>query len=326
MKMERVALVTGASGFIGRRLCQALKAQGWRVVGVCRKDASGPWDRLIKHEFGSGAFEVDEEPEWVFHLAARTHALAETPKEKAAYLRTNVEGMKELLAAVGGRPGVRVVFASSVKAFGEATPCSGVDEDVIAYPNTPYGESKLAAEKLLLDSILGPRSTILRLAMVYGVGQKGNLAEMIRAVSRNRFPPIPENGNRRSMVHVDDVVEALLAAATAPVTVCGGRVYYIAGARSWSSRELYVEMCRALGRPVRDWAIPLPVLRVAGGIGDAVGFVRGRRFVWDSDKYNKLFGSACFLSERAMRELGYRPRRSPETEMVKMAREELLER
>ena len=324
MTMNRTALVTGASGFIGRRLCARLQAEGWRVIAVARRQVPGPWDNLIVHELGSGPLMVTQPPAIVFHLAGRTHALAERPGERDTYFRVNVTGMQELLTALGSQTGMRVVFTSSVKAFGEETPPEGVDEAVSARPTTPYGESKLAGERLLLSSPLGAQAVVLRLAMVFGEGQKGNLAEMIKAVAQGRFPPIPENGNRRSMVHVDDVIEALFAAMAAP-PVCGGRVYYVAGPKAWSSREIYVEICRALGHSVPRWVVPVWVLRRAGKFGDLIGVVRGKRFLWDSDKCAKLFGSACYSPARAARELGFSPRTGLETALPAMVREALAE-
>jgi len=324
MIAKRTALVTGATGFIGRRLCERLKREGWRVIAVARQQIPGPWDEMVVHELGSGSLVLPEPPAAVFHLAGRAHALAERPGEREAYFRVNVTGTQELLSALGDDVGVRVVYTSSVKACGEETGPEGLDEGAACHPTTPYGESKLAAESVLLTSPFGPQAIVLRLAMVFGEGQKGNLGEMIKAVARCKFPPIPENGNRRSMVHVDDVVESLLAASTAPVAA-GGRVYFVTGLRAWSSREMYVEICRALGRPVPSWVVPIWILRLAGLVGDLIGTVRGRRFLWDSDKCAKLFGSACYLPSRAIRDLGFSPRVNLDTAMPEMVREALAE-
>ena len=324
MISNRTALVTGATGFIGRRLCERLKHDGWRVVAVARHRVPGPWDELVVHELGSGPLVLPERPSAVFHLAGRAHALAERPREREAYFRVNLTGMQELLAALGDAAGVRIIFTSSVKACGEGTGREGVNEDVVCRPATPYGESKYAAEQALLSSQFGPQAIVLRLAMVFGEGQKGNLGEMIKAVAKGRFPPIPENGNRRSIVHVDDVIEALLAAMAAPAEQ-GGQVYFIASHRAYSSREMYVEICRALGRAVPVWAVPVGVLRLAGWAGDLIGAIRGRRFLWDSDKYAKLFGSANYHPAKAIRALGFSPRADLVSAMPAMVREALGE-
>ena len=90
-------------------------------------------------------------------------------------------------------------------------------------PDTPYGRSKLAAEELVLHGGYVPEPVVLRLCMVYGPQAKGNIEKMIEAVRRNRFPPLPEMGNRRSMVHVQDVVQAAVLAGTHPAAV--GQAY-----------------------------------------------------------------------------------------------------
>jgi UDP-glucose 4-epimerase len=315
-----IALVTGATGFIGRRLCARLRGEGWRVVGVARHAADGPWEDFVVHEFGTGTgLVLPIRPTVVFHLASRTHALAERPGEAEGYYRTTVGGMRELLAALPDHGGVRVVFASSVKAHGESTSVEGVDESSPCAPTTPYGRSKLEAEELLRNSGVGLQATVLRLAMVYGPGQKGNLSEMIRAITCRRFPPIPENGNRRSIVHVDDVVDALLLAG-ATAKACG-RTYYVSEPRTYSSRTIYEEIHRALGRRVPWWIVPVASLRVAGWAGDLIGRMRGRRFIWDSDKHAKLFGSAHYRSERLSQELSWVARHSLIDALPEMVKE-----
>jgi len=325
MMAQRSALVTGATGFVGRRLCERLKREGWRVIAVARRRAPGPWDELVVHEFGSGPLVLTERPDAVFHLAGRAHALAERPGEREAYFRVNVTGTKELMEALGDDRSVRIVFTSSVKAQGEETAPEGVNEEAPCRPTTPYGESKLAAERTLLTSPFGAQAIVLRLAMVFGEGQKGNLVEMIRAVAKWRFPPIPENGNRRSMVNVEDVVVALLAAMAAPAKR-GGSVYFVAGPRAFSSREIYVAICHALGRSPPFWVVPVWALRLAGRAGDLIAASQGRRFLWDSDKCAKLFGSACYRPDKAMGELGFSPRTKLEAILPAMVREVLAKR
>ena len=319
---RKVAVVTGATGFIGRRLCARLKEGDWRVIAVGRRTAEGPWEQFVEHEFGAGQpLVLPGQPEVVFHLASRVHALADTSTQNEAYFRVNAGGMEELLRALGTEAETRVVLTSSVKAHGEETGPEGVEEADVSAPTTAYGQSKAAAERLLLESPLGARAVVLRLAMVFGPGNKGNLAEMIAAIAKNRFPPIPDNGNRRSMVHVDDVVDALISAASSPTA--GGRMFYVAGPRTWSSRDLYVAILTALGRSVPRWHVPLSALRILAGAGDVIGTLRGRRFVWDSDKFGKLFSSAHYRGDLAARVFGFRARRDLQDALPGMIEEAL---
>ena len=240
----------------------------------------------------------------IFHLAGKAHALAETAQDEAEYFAINTDGTRRVLEAAR-RAGVgRFVLFSSVKAMGEGGETIQ-DETAPCLPEAPYGQSKLAAEKLVLDGDYVPEAVVLRLSMVYGLPGKGNLPRMIEAVAKGRFPPLPEMGNRRSMVHVDDVLQAALLAAERPEAV--GQTYIVTDGRQYSPRQIYVWICEALKKPVPRWVVPLPVLWLLGVAGDWIGRVRGRRFVFDSDALDKLIGSAAYSCEKLKSELGYRP-------------------
>ncbi len=212
-------LVTGASGFIGNQLCASLIAQSSSVLAMthraCKLQGCQPWICDIAEVIDERNMEsVDT----IFHLAAKGHALTETRQDKAEYFRTNTEGTRRILEAAGKAGVRRFVFFSSIKAMGEGgNGC--LDESAACEPQTSYGQSKLEAERLVLDGGYVPEPTILRLSMVYGPGGKGNLPQMINAISRGFFPPLPEFDNRRSMVHVNDVVQAAILASEKPEAV-----------------------------------------------------------------------------------------------------------
>ena len=131
---------------------------------------------------------------------------------------------------------------------------------------------------------------------------------MIVAIEYGRFPPLPETGNKRSMVHVDDVVQAALLTATSPHA--NGKTYIVTDDRTYSTRHIHRSICQALGKRVPRWSIPIFFLRVMAKVGDFIGFVTRRRFVFDFGTLEKLLGSAWYSSEKIRRELGYRPKRA----------------
>jgi nucleoside-diphosphate-sugar epimerase len=310
--MNRV-LVTGASGFIGKHLCERLSQDGYglRVLvrpGSERFELPRDGDAVIADIRDASAMKAAASGcATVFHLAGRVHALSEVEGDEAAYQFVNVEGTRNVLAGASACGVRRLVFLSSVKALGGGGSDS-LDECHPPRPATAYGRTKLMAEELVLDAgrRQGFHAVCLRLSLVYGPGNKGNLSRMISAIDRGHFPPLPDVGNRRSMVHVSDVVDAAVLAATHPAA--NGQCYIVTDGRPYSTRELYEAICRGLGKPIPRWHVPLGALKGLARVGDAIGYVRGRRFAFDSDALEKLTGSAWYSSEKIACELGFRPK------------------
>lgn len=194
------------------------------------------------------------------------------------------------------------------------------EEDVIE-PNTPYGKSKLEAEKLVLHGGYVPEPVVLRLCMVYGPGAKGNMQKMLQAIAKHRFPPLPEVNNKRSMVHVQDVVNAAILAAERPEAI--GQTFIVSDGNSYSTRQMYELMCQALGRRPPKWSIPIPFLRALGLAGDAIGKLRGKRFLFDSDALEKLIGSAWFSSQKIETMLGFKPEWNLEKALPEMVEDQI---
>lgn len=303
-------LVTGAGGFIGSHLVPRLIRDGHVVRAmVYRTRPAYAWapavevvtgdvcDAAVMNEIAAGC-------EAVFHLASKAHALTEIRADEETYRTINVEGTRTVLDAAVASGARRFVLFSSVKAMGEGdSRC--LDESFGGQPETPYGRSKLEAEGVVLEA--GRRSDLhvacLRLPLVYGPGNKGNLYKMIAAIDRGIFPPLLEVQNQRSLVHVADVVQAAMLVMTRPEA--NGQRYIVTDGRVYSTRQLYELICQALGKSVPLWHLPLWVLAGAARAGDLAGQVLGRRALFDSDALEKLTGSACYRSEKITRQLGY---------------------
>lgn len=305
-------LVTGASGFIGRVLCESLRNRGLYVRATARREVDGPWDAFVAADLARLEISTDvfadlmHGIDTVFHLAGKAHALAELAADEEVYRQVNIGSTRNLLSMAAKHAPARFVFFSSVKAADDDND-GCMDESWDAPPTTPYGMSKRESERLVMEAgrERDMHVSVLRLPLVYGRGAKGNLWKMMDAVSRGRFPPVPETGNRRSMVHVEDAVRAAMLAAEVPQA--NGRQYIVTDGDTYSTRTIYTLMCEALGKPARAWAVPASVLRGMAAAGDVIGRIRGRRFVFDSDAYRKLLGSACYDSSRIERELGFEP-------------------
>ncbi len=284
--------VSGATGFIGGRLQRALSSGGLQSSALAR-------GVLPKSSDG-----IDT----VFHCAGYAHAFSSRSADDAAmHWQGNFEGTRNLVEAAGKAGVQRFVFLSSVKAMAEPGNVL-VDEDFPGESETAYGQSKRAAELAVIDAgkRYGMHVVNLRLAMVYGAGGRGNLERMGRLVGQGLFPPLPETGNHRSLVHVDDVVSAMRLAAFDERAA--GRTYIVASQHAPSGRELFDALRAAQGLSSCAWSVPASVLLAVAGMADVLEKMLKRRFPLNSEVLERLLGSAWYSPSRIERDLGWKAR------------------
>jgi nucleoside-diphosphate-sugar epimerase len=304
-------LVTGAGGFVGTALCRRLRADGHRVRALLRRPAAGPWDEAYSCELGTDPLPpgLMDGIVGVFHLAGIAHVQDIAGIPGSVYERVNVAGTAALLdAAVTA--GVRgFVYFSSIKAAADpGERC--VDETWDAWPTDAYGRSKREAEALVLRAGTehGLPACCRRPCLVYGPGVKGNLARLIDTVDRGRVPPLPELGNRRSMVGLDDLIAAASLAMDLPAAA--GGTFIVADGMAYSTCGLLVDIATALGRPVPRWTLPVWLLRLSARVGDGLEALTGRPMPLNSAAWQRLAGSACYRADRLREALGWEPRQT----------------
>lgn len=306
--MDGSILVAGGAGFVGQRLVAALQQKRQQVRLLTRQASA------MRHFHPTLDFAVGDVRDYdslrlacagirvIFHLAGHAHAWRQG--DAGLHENITVGGTANLLRAAAEAGVRRFVFFSSVKAGGGG---GAPEKPGLDVPTDDYGRARRVAEALVLEA--GRRHGLhvcnLRLAMVYGVGMKGNLPRMIEGIAGGRFPPWPRGANRRSMVWVEDVVRAALLATTRPEA--NGKTYVVTDGEAYSTRRIYEAICCALGKPVPHWSVPMPVLRGIALVGDAIGAVRRKRFVFDSEALEKLAGSAWYSSRAIEEELGFTP-------------------
>jgi nucleoside-diphosphate-sugar epimerase/GT2 family glycosyltransferase len=309
----RKVLVTGGTGFIGTRLVDELLRQGAevRVLSRSPEQVTGRWGGRVSAvagdlETGAGMPGVCDGIDTLFHLASCAHMLDLPVDDSARHRQVTEQGTLDLLHQARGSGLARFVFVSSVKAMGEeADACQ--DEASEPHPETAYGIAKLHAEQAVLAAGRedGMAATVLRLPMVYGPGNKGNLPRMVDAIRHGRFPPLPKVHNRRSMVHVDDVVQALLLSAVREQAA--GQVYIVTDGRVYSTAEIYRLIAASLGRRVPRWHVPLFVLQAGARLGDLL-LRLGTPIPLHTLNLRKLLGSAWYSNRKITDELGFAPR------------------
>ncbi len=291
-------LVTGATGFIGRSLCLALSARGDDVIAlsrsggaVCESLPSTACDLAVEDVDPARLQGVDV----VFHLAGIAHQ-----KAPAASYETLNYGATLRLARRARENGVRCfVFLSSVKAMGPPRGSEVRGETDCTAPRGAYARSKRQAEEALLEEYAASAMSVLviRPALVYGPGVKGNLLQLARAVAHGL--PRPPEGGRRSMIALADLAGLLCHVSThAPP---GNHVWIACGAGSYSTRAVYDLMRAALGRGAGSAWLPRLAWRAAALAFDLASLNRGE------STYSKLFGSELYANRRVVADTGWRP-------------------
>lgn len=311
-------LVSGATGFIGQRLLTALLDDHANCVALSRRPVPAINHTTASLTDISALLAACSGIETVFHCAGHAHAFTSLAQDDATLIRqVNFEGTRNLVEAAGQAGVRRFVFLSSVKAMAEPGHVCA-DEDFSGEPVSAYGQSKRAAEAAVLEAgeRYGMHVVNLRLTMVYGAGGHGNMERMGRLVRRGLFPPLPETGNRRSLVHVNDVVAAMRLVADDDRA--RGRTYIVAGPEAPSGRQLFDAMRKVLGLPEYSWAVPQSALRLAARCGDGLEAILKRRLPLDSEALDRLLGSAWYSSSRIEQELGWRAQVSLEDGLREM--------
>lgn len=299
-------LITGANGFVGARLADDLCSRGIECRLMVRGKALSSRHVVSDLNDVNGLASATRGVKQVFHCAGYAHSFSGKAEDLTElHWKTNFEGTKNLLKASAEAGVERFIFLSSVKAMGEpGSLCLAEDCDLP--PLTPYGRAKKAAEDLVLEAgeKYGMHVVNLRLAMVYGRGGRGNLERMARAVRRGYFPPLPEVGNHRSIIHVDDVVEVISVVSNA--VEAAGKTYIVANFEAPSGRELYDAIRVALGKAPSEWSFPASVLRRLGELGNLCELCLRRSMPLNSEIVDRLLGGAWYSPAKIESELRWR--------------------
>ena len=302
-------LVTGASGFVGARLVAELLRRGHQVVAPMRSPR--PWAGVDTPAIGDLGPDTDWSAalsgcEAVVHSAARAHVLDDKSADPLAlFRRVNRDGTLHL-AQQARQAGIRhFVFISTIKVNGESTPPDRPfrAEDAIN-PQDAYGMAKAEAEAGL-RALDGMVLTILRPPLVHGPGAKGNLAVLIKAIAKGIPLPLALVRNRRSMVGVDNLADAVAFL----VDHRPAGTFLIRDEGDVSTAHLIRTLASAMGRTPLLLPVPPFLLTLAAR-------VLGRRAMAE-----RVLGS-LLVDDTPLRALGWTPPLSLPAGLARMIRDD----
>lgn len=293
-------LVSGATGFIGRQLCQQLAARGDTVIALSKYGApldSGEPTLALDLAVSDPDSELLRGVDVFFHLAGIAHR----QEREASYEALNYQATLRL-ARLASAAGIKCfIFLSSVKAMGAPPSTEVRSESACTRPKDAYGLSKWQAERALQEQFSDDRMSvvIVRPALVYGANVKGNLQNLSIAVRWGL--PRPPQGGRRSMIALEDLVELLCLIAQRPPQ-SGIHTWIACGIDSYSTQAMYDLLREASGKGRGIGWLPRWVWRAGARLLDMAS---GRR---DESTCNKLFGSELYSNAAVLRYTDWHPR------------------
>jgi UDP-glucose 4-epimerase len=287
-------LVTGSSGFIGSAVTASLAAAGHRVRSASRRpnkianQEHLEWVKLPNLEGDVDWDSLAAGMDAVVHLAAIAHR---SHDDSPDYMRANRLATANLVQACRRQGIKRVVFLSSIGAQAGSAADQVVTEIDEPRPITAYDRAKLAAEEEVRLS--GVPFSILRPVIVYGPGAKANIATMVRLASLPLPLPFGAFNNRRSLLSIDNLIEAILLCLDGPATL--NQTFIVCDREPLALAEMFTILREAAGQSPRLLSIPPNAVK-------AVLMVTGRQSLWDR------IGRELVASSAKLQKAGWSPK------------------
>lgn len=304
-------LVTGATGFIGRHLVERLITTGAHVKALVRPTAQAAWldalgAEIVRGDIGDAdaVGQAADKCRVVFHLAATTESAGLLSRRDVQV--ANIQGAENVTRAALRADIERLVFCSSVAVYGRIARHRLIDENTETDPDSPYGESKVLGEQVVLSArqCHSLPVVVARISTVWGPGTTSWLG-LFQSIAAGHFRLIGKGTNYHHIADVSDVVEGLLLCGA--VKGVEGRTYNLAGSESVQLKrlvEMIGEEVGTIGFPANLPAAPLHVYRALDRV--AVALI-GRKLP-RADRLALFIGDRTFDISRARQELDYVPR------------------
>ena len=285
-------IITGINGFVGTNFSTSLSCESC-ITGIDLSRERLPenilfynWDELIEVPTSYA----------IIHLAGKAHYVHNTDDIKE-YFDVNVGLTKEIFNFFLESEAEKFIFFSSVKAVADSVNGNILTEDHFPDPQTPYGQSKLAAEQYILEQKL-PREKkvyILRPCMIHGPGNKGNLNLLYNFVKKGIPYPLGAFNNLRSFTSIENlifIIREILEKDIEP------GIYHVADDEPVSTNEIVKLISGSLNRKPHIWDVPKSVVNKIAKAGDLM------RLPLNSERLKKLTESYVVSNSKLKSALG----------------------
>lgn len=285
-------LFTGASGFLGNNIFRLLEQKYCiTTVGLTSQDN-------CRVNIAQNVPVLNEQFDVVLHAAGKAHSIPKTAEEKKLFFDVNLQGTKNLCAALenSGIPKA-FIFVSTVAVYG----CDFGDNITEEHPlngTTPYALSKIEAEKYLEEWCASHNVvlSIIRPSLIAGPNPPGNLGAMIKGLKTGRYLSIGGGRARKSVLMVQDI------AILVPLLIEKGGIYNVCDTYQPNFRELERLICKQLNKRL-PLSVPYWMAKCLAKVGDAFG----EKVPINTLKLRKITESLTFSNEKAIKELGWKP-------------------
>jgi len=300
MTREKI-LITGATGFVGRRLCHRLHQHGYHVVAAVRRRSVEPdpvYEQLLIPDLTElrDAGLVLKDCHTIIHLAARVHIMDEKSANPfAAFRSVNVDATVSLARQASLQGVRRFVFISSAKVNGESTASKPFSAFDVVAPQDPYALSKWEAEQELrkLAQETNLEVVIVRPPLVYGPGVRANFLRLMRLVRLGLPLPLGNIQNRRSMVALDNLIDLLEVCAFHPAAA--GQTFMVSDEDDLSISDLLHRLASCMGKRILLLPAPERIMTIAANL------------TGNSALADRLLGSLQVDIEHTKLTLGWKP-------------------
>jgi nucleoside-diphosphate-sugar epimerase len=284
-------LLTGFTGFLGKSILHEIENQHEILL-------------IGRHEGGDFNCDIEKtipplpSVDIVVHAAGKAHSISRSEEQEQIFFKVNTVGTQNLIHALESNLPKTFVFISTVATYGIDSG-NEISESSPLLGKTPYAQSKIKAEKYLLEwgEKFNVKILILRLPLVVGSNPPGNLGKMIKGIKLGTYFSIGGGKARKSMVLAEDVAKLI---SDCP-DVSG--IYNLTDGYHPSFAELESLICKELQIP-KPFSMPLGLAKLLGKMGDFISLLP-----INSDIINKITQDLTFSDLKARQDLGWKPSR-----------------